>query len=75
VTPSRQPGGTLRNPFGFGLVIPPRQSRRLPIQRGLGMLFFDLENHGFGSILLNFLLCVYVDEERLIWVGFFYYNM
>jgi hypothetical protein len=32
------------------------------------MLFFDLENHGFGSILLNFLLCVYVDEERLIWV-------
>ena len=35
------------------------------------MLFFDMENHGFGSILLNFLLCVYVDEERLIWVGFF----
>jgi len=76
VTPSRQLGGTLKKiHLDSGWLYPLRWSCRLPIQRGPDMLFFDLENHGFGSILLNFLLCVYVDEERLIWVGFFYYNV
>ena len=59
VTPSRQLGGTLKKiHLDSGWLYPLRWSCRLPIQRGPDMLFFDLENHGFGSILLNFLLCV-----------------